>query len=83
MNVHESEKIAGVFVELGYEIADAVEDADLILFNTCCIRDTAEKHILGNIGDVKYLKKLKPWLIVAVVGCMTQQKGMADNLKKK
>ena len=83
MNVHESEKIAGVFVELGYESTDAVENADLILFNTCCIRDTAEKHILGNIGDVKYLKRQNPNLIVAVVGCMTQQKGMSENLKKK
>ena len=83
MNVHESEKIAGIFVELGYSSTDKVEEADLILFNTCCIRDTAEKHILGNIGDVKCLKKANPNLIVAVVGCMTQQKGMAENLKKK
>ncbi len=83
MNVHESEKIAGMLTELGYQSCSAVEEADIIVFNTCCIRDTAEKHILGNIGDVKHLKKENPFLIVAVVGCMTQQKGMSENLKKK
>ncbi len=83
MNVHESEKIAGTLVELGYTSCDNVEDADVIVFNTCCIRDTAEKHILGNIGDVKHLKRKNRDLIVAVVGCMTQQQGMSDNLKKK
>lgn len=83
MNVHESEKIAGMLREIGYEETSAVENADLIVFNTCCIRDTAEKKILGNIGDVKHLKKNKPDLIVAVVGCMTQQSGNADSLRKK
>ena len=83
MNVHESEKIAGILEDLGYFSTDDDQQADIIVFNTCCIRDTAEKKILGNIGDVKCLKKAKPSLIVAVVGCMTQQSGSAEDLKKK
>lgn len=83
MNVHESEKLAGIAEEAGYSACDLPEKADLILFNTCCIRDTAEKKILGNIGDVKILKKNNPDLIVAVVGCMTQQEGVAESLKAK
>lgn len=83
MNVHESEKIAGLLRDIGYTETDVVDFADLIVFNTCCIRDTAEKKILGNIGDVKRIKKQKSSLIVAVVGCMTQQDGMADIIRKK
>lgn len=80
MNVHESEKLAGMLQNMGYNSSSYAENADIILFNTCCIRDTAEKKILGNIGDIKNLKKKNPDLIVAVVGCMTQQAGMVDNL---
>ena len=83
MNVHESEKIAGLLRSVGYAEASDPTQADIIVFNTCCIRDTAEKKILGNIGDVKHLKKEKPSLIVAVVGCMTQQNGAAESLRKK
>lgn len=83
MNVHESEKIAGLLNGVGYTESESEADADIIVFNTCCIRDTAEKKILGNIGDVKRLKKAKPSLIVAVVGCMTQQAGAHEELKKK
>jgi len=83
MNVHESEKLAGIMERRGYSACDEAEKADLIIFNTCCIRDTAEKKILGNIGDIKVLKKKNPDLIVAVTGCMTQQEGAADALKAK
>ncbi len=83
MNVHESEKIAGILENLGYEATDNIEDADVIAFNTCCIRDTAEKRAIGNIGAVKPLKKKKKDLIVIVAGCMPQQKGVAESLFKK
>ena len=83
MNVHESEKIAGMLVDIGYDQATAVEDADVIVFNTCCIRDTAEKRAYGNIGALKGLKKANPDKIIAVVGCMTQQKGGAEALTAK
>ena len=82
MNVHESEKIAGILRECGYSEAATEEEADLIVFNTCCIRDTAEKKIFGNIGDIKKYKKNNPSLIVAVVGCMSQQSGYSEKIKK-
>ncbi|MBO4472559.1 MAG: tRNA (N6-isopentenyl adenosine(37)-C2)-methylthiotransferase MiaB [Clostridia bacterium] len=83
MNVHESEKIAGMLVELGYHAVSSPEEADLIVFNTCCIRDTAEKRAYGNIGALKPLKKKNPDLMIAVVGCMTQQKNASNALLSK
>lgn len=83
MNVHESEKIAGILHRLGYEETDKNENADIIVFNTCCIRENAENHAFGNIGALKKLKKQKPNLLIAVGGCMTQEKGKTDVLKKK
>ena len=82
MNVHESEKIAGILEDLGYvEAGD--NEPDVIVFNTCCIRDTAEKHIFGNLGVVKAQKKRNPNMIVAVVGCMTQQTNYDALLREK
>ena len=83
MNVHESEKIAGILRRLGYEETDTNENADIIVFNTCCIRENAENHAFGNIGALKKLKKQKPNLLIAVGGCMTQEKGKTEVLKKK
>ena len=83
MNVHESEKIAGMLVDIGYSSASSYEDADIIVFNTCCIRDTAEKRAFGNIGALKSLKRTHPDKIIVVVGCMTQQKGGAEALAAK
>ena len=83
MNLHESEKIAGILRELGYVDTDSVDDADIIVFNTCCIRENAENHAFGNIGALKQLKKNNPNLIIAVGGCMTQEKGKTDVLKEK
>ena len=83
MNVHESEKMAGILRKMGYEDTPNKEDADIILFNTCCIRENAENHAFGNIGALKKLKKQKPNLIIAVGGCMTQEKGKTEVLKKK
>ena len=83
MNVHESEKIAGILHALDYEETDSVDTADIIVFNTCCIRENAENHAFGNIGAVKKLKKKNPELIIAVGGCMTQEQGKTEVLKKK
>lgn len=83
MNVHESEKLAGALKRLGYENeCTDFNDADIIVFNTCCIRENAEDHAYGNIGMLKNLKKQKKNLIVAVGGCMTQQKEAAEKLHK-
>ena len=84
MNVHESEKIAGILREKGYKTpVESEEEADIIVFNTCCIRENAENHAFGNIGNLKKLKKRKKELIVAVGGCMAQEEGKAQLLKEK
>lgn len=83
MNVHESEKIAGILRGMGYEETPTVESADIIVFNTCCIRENAENHAFGNIGALKKMKKQNPDLIIAVGGCMTQEKGKTEILRKK
>ena len=83
MNVHESEKLAGILAERGYAECESEADADVVVFNTCCIRDTAERRALGNIGVIKGLKRQKPSLVVAVVGCMPQQEGVSDSIREK
>ena len=83
MNVHESEKIAGILRRMDYVESDKLEDADIIVFNTCCIRENAENHAFGNIGALKKLKKQKPETLIAVGGCMTQEKGKTEILRKK
>ena len=82
MNIHDSEKIAGTLEKLGYSSCDSVENADIIVFNTCCIRETAEQKIYGHIGAVKKLKRKNPNLIAVVCGCMSQQDGVADKIKE-
>lgn len=83
MNVHESEKIAGILSELGYKKCDKTEDADIVVFNTCCIRENAENHAFGNIGMLKKLKAAKKDMIIAVGGCLPQQMNKAENLHEK
>ncbi len=82
MNIHESEKLSGMLEELGYTLAKTKEEADIIVFNTCCIRQGAEDRAFGNIGALKPLKKKNKDLIIAVCGCMTQQKDRVEKLKK-
>lgn len=81
MNIHESEKLAGMLEELGYSKTENKEEADIIVFNTCCIRQGAEDRAFGNIGALKGLKKKNPDLIIAVCGCMTQQADRVEKLK--
>lgn len=81
MNVHDSEKIAGILEELKYTPAKTAEESDIVVFNTCCIRETAEQKIYGHIGALKKIKRAKPNMIVAVCGCMSQQDGVADKIK--
>lgn len=83
MNLHESEKLAGILSSRGFAPCNESEDADIIVFNTCCIRENAEKRAEGNIGALKQLKKRNKSLIIAVGGCMTQQKGRAEALRDK
>ena len=83
MNIHDSEKIAGMLHELGCTECENADQADVVVFNTCCIRETAEKKIYGHIGQLKKLKRKNPEKIVAVCGCMSQQEGVADIIRQK
>ena len=77
MNVHESEKVAGILENMGYTAVAEDESADVVVFNTCCIRDTAEKRALGNIGVIKAEKRKNPDMVIVVFGCMPAQPGVA------
>lgn len=80
MNVHESEKLAGVLEKLGYSNTDDPNLADVIVFNTCAIREGAQDRAFGNIGNLKQRKKDNPNLLICVCGCMTQQKEVEDRI---
>ena len=81
MNVHDSEKIAGILEELNYVSCDNVNSADIVVFNTCCIRETAEKKAYGHIGQLKKLKRAKKDMIIVVCGCMSQQDGVPEKIR--
>ena len=84
MNVHESEKIAGILENMGYYTAtETREEADIIVFNTCAIREGACERAFGNIGALKKMKKQRPELIIVVCGCMSQKETIANDLFKK
>lgn len=83
MNVHESEKLAGILEEKGYQPCEHTSEADIVVFNTCAIRESAEKKTLGHIGDLKGLKKKNPNMIICVCGCMSQQDGYSEMLFQK
>jgi len=83
MNEHDSEVIAGMLNKLGIKETDDVDNADIIIFNTCCVRQHAEERVFGRIGQLKKLKAKNPNLIIAVGGCMVQQKGMAREIAER
>ena len=82
MNAHDSETIAGMLDEMGMTPAERREQADLVLYNTCCVRENAENKALGNVIWLKELKALKPDLIIGVGGCMMQEEGMGEKVRK-
>lgn len=82
MNVHESEKIAYILENKGYSFTPDREKADIIVFNTCAIREGAEDRFLGNVGALKRQKKANPNLLIAVCGCATQKQSTAEYIKK-
>src|SRR3954467_11594230 len=73
MNAHDSERIAGLLEAEGMEATDDVEQADVVLFNTCCIRENADNRLYGNLGHLKALKDRRPDLQIAVGGCLAQK----------
>lgn len=83
MNAHDSEKLAGMLREMGMTEAPDREQADFVLFNTCCVRDNAERRALGNVTWLKEVRKRNPRLLIGVCGCMVQEPGMAEKLLKQ
>jgi tRNA-2-methylthio-N6-dimethylallyladenosine synthase len=83
MNEEDSEKLSGMLKNIGYSKTTVKEEASIIIFNTCCVRENAELKVYGNLGALKRLKEKNPDLIIAVCGCMMQQKDMAENIIKK
>ena len=83
MNVHDSEKIAGMLESMGMVSAPTREDADFVIFNTCCVRENAERRALGNVTWLKEVRRQKPELLIGVCGCMIQEPGMAEKILKQ
>ena len=82
-NVNDSQRIEGMLMEMGYTLTDKREEADVIIFNTCAIRENAHARVFGNLGALKHLKAKKPSLIIGVCGCMAQQEHIAKRIKSK
>ena len=83
MNEEDSEKLAGMLKTLDYEETLFRDKADVIIFNTCAVRENAELKVYGNLGALKAIKSKNPDMILAVCGCMMQQKGMPEEILKK
>ncbi|MDD6488245.1 MAG: tRNA (N6-isopentenyl adenosine(37)-C2)-methylthiotransferase MiaB [Clostridia bacterium] len=81
-NVADSEKIKGMFEQMGCSLTDNEEDADIIIFNTCAVREHAEDRVFGNVGALKPLKKKKPSLFIGLCGCMMEQEHIAEKIYK-
>lgn len=83
MNDHDAEKLSGMLQTCGFSPAPSKEEATLLLFNTCCVREHAEKRVFGNIGALKKRKENEPGLLIGVCGCMMQQREVAERLFKR
>ena len=81
LNENDSEKLAGMLTEMGYRETESLLDADLVLFNTCCVRENAEERLFGKLGEIKKLKEKKE-VILGIGGCMMQEPVMLEKIKK-
>ena len=80
MNEHDSETIAGMLAERGYEAAAERDEADVVIFNTCSVRENADKRFFGTLGQLKKIKERNPEFTVCVCGCMMQQQHIIDSI---
>ena len=83
MNVHDSENIKAILEEMGFKENDNMEKSDLILLNTCAIRENAHNKVFGMIGRLKHLKEDRPYIITGVCGCMAQEEVVVDEILNK
>ena len=82
-NENDTERIRGMLKECGYEFTDNQNEADLIIYNTCAVRENAEQKVFGRLGILKHLKESRPELVIGVCGCMVQQEHIPAEIKKK
>lgn len=82
MNENDSERLSGMLLEMGYSESAKRTDSDLIIFNTCCVRENAEQKVYGHLGALKKLKENNPELIIAICGCMMQQPEVVEHIRK-
>ena len=83
MNVRDSETLAGLLEAMGYEPAPSRDEADAVIFNTCCVREGAEDRLRGNLGKLKQRKRENPDLLVMIAGCMMQEEGNAAAIRRR
>ncbi len=83
MNVHDSEVISGILTHLGFKPTETEDDADIIILNTCAIRENAENKVFGEVGRLKSYKQKNPDLIIGVCGCMSQEEKVVNRILKK
>ena len=83
MNEHDSETMAGMLSEMGMEESLTRNEADIVILNTCSVRENADKRFFGTLGQLKHKKENNPGFIVGVCGCMMQQQHIIDTLKAK
>ncbi len=81
MNARDSEKLLGVLQKIGYEEVES-EDADFVIYNTCTVRDNADQRVFGRLGYVSGIKKKKPWMKIALCGCMMQEQSAIEKIQK-
>jgi len=81
-NVSDGEKIKGMLQEMGYGFCEKPQDADLVIYNTCAVRENAEDKVFGNVGQLSHCKKTRKDMIIGLCGCMTQQSHIAQKIKK-
>jgi len=82
MNAHDSEKLSFMLSEMGYEHTDVEQEADFVLYNTCCIRENAEEKVYGRLGYLKHYKEINKNIKIAICGCMMQQDTVIQRIRK-
>ncbi len=81
-NENDTERIRGMLFEAGYDFCDTAEDADLVIYNTCAVRENAEDRVYGRLGILKHIKESRPDLVIGLCGCMVQQEHIVKKIKK-
>lgn len=81
-NVSDGEKLKGILAEIGYGFTDSAENADIVIYNTCAVREHAEDRVYGNVGELKHIKQKKSDMLIGLCGCMMQQDQVVEKIKK-